>query len=419
MTTDKKVVSDDLDKWASHSYHCGSWPTAIDTKQYQEDWVSFEGDLLANTKHHASADLVKKMFVPVSIKLVGGQKTFGFVLETGAHLLQETGSVALVTPLIRQSEMTIEDVDLKVALSPHKYGKLVRIEDYNLAADDDDFWHLPFKGTSGLISRQLQSCLIQSGNDVTLCLKVEVYGRSQGEDPQADANVALPVGRRSFNIVNQQFKDVSQLMIGCVRWNVLVTLAVSLTSGKVIVGPHNPSFKPHRKSHLWLKRGAERDMHNNLVRRTRSNFDNMATYRLHAAIHPHFNRSHTRPVTLSDLWSFKAKNAWSGVKLAAFIFNNLYDASEPLLKSEVQDYLSMIQLDKGDNVVDEECDHGIRSNLIRFAKCMRDQETRPVSLTLDKELRCMADHVRSEITKINQTIVSAHVRYTIDMMLQD
>ncbi|KAF9429859.1 hypothetical protein BGZ94_009187 [Podila epigama] len=278
--------------------------------------------------------MAKTMFVPISIKLSGDASTFGFVFKSGAHLFNKNGAISLVSTLMSEADATIEDVDLKMALFPHPYGKLVDIKEYAIADNKDDFWHLPFKGSSGRISRKLQGCLIQSGTDVLLCLEVEIYGRSQAEDPQADADVALPTSR-PFIIVNQQFKEATQLMIGTTRWNALITLAVVLTTGRVIVGPNNPSFKPHRNSSLWLKIDGEKDNHNNLFRHTRTNFDNIVTFGAHAAIDPRFNRSQTRPATLSDLWSFKAgKNGWTGVKLAAYIFYILYDAAEPLMKTK-------------------------------------------------------------------------------------
>ncbi|KAF9987483.1 hypothetical protein BGZ79_005210, partial [Entomortierella chlamydospora] len=129
-------------------------------------------------------------------------------------------------------------------------------------------------------------------------------------------------------------------------------------------------------------------MHSNLVRQTRSNFDNITTFGLHAAIHPRLNRTHTRPVTLFDLWSFKARNnGWSGIKLAAYIIYNLYEASEPLLKSKVQEYLTMIRGDKDGNVDDDDSNSGIGSSLTRLVKVMKDQEARPVSLAVNRELK--------------------------------
>ncbi|KAF9578133.1 hypothetical protein BGW38_006226 [Lunasporangiospora selenospora] len=404
----------DIKTWSKHSYTCKSWPEVPKTDII--DWTSFDDGLLDCTKHSPSAEFIKKMLVPTSIKLPGRIQTFGFIFESGVKHLQESHGLALIEPLVKQSD-SITDDDLKIALSYHKYGNLIKDVDYMLADDTDDFWHLPFKGQSEYISRRLQSCIIQSGKDIILCLKIEVYGRSQGEDPQADSNVALP-GSRPFNVVNEQFLDVSQLMIGSIRWNALVTLSTVLTSGTVVVGPHNPFFKPHRHSRLWLKKGADRDLHNNLVRHTRSNFNSIISYGLHAAIHPSFNRSQSRPITLSDLWSFKANTRWSGIKIVAYIFHNLFDASEPLYKSTIQKYLNLlndrqVKTDDGAEV------SGIIGSLIGLVKIMRDSETRPVSLEFDRYLRLLADQAQSEITRLNRSLIMTEVQLTIDRLLRD
>ncbi|KAF9113127.1 hypothetical protein BGX30_007045 [Mortierella sp. GBA39] len=86
--------------------------------------------------------------------------------------------------------------------------------------------------------KETSSLLIQSGADVLLCLKVEVYGRRKSEDPHS-LDLAIP-DVRSFKVVNEEHDSTRQVMIGTARWNALVTLAVVVTSGQVVVGPHNP-----------------------------------------------------------------------------------------------------------------------------------------------------------------------------------
>jgi len=234
------------------------------------------------------------------------------------------GTAALVNPLKRRTEEEICDEDLSLCLRPHKFGQMVAVEDYEPLLDDDAFTYMPFRDQSETIARKLQGCIIQSGNDVLLCLKVEVYGRSPDEDPQAVADLVTP-DVRSFKIVNEMFEGANQLMIGTSTWNALITMAVILNNGEVIVGPNNVSFYPHAASHLWLRKGREKFLHNNLQRQTRSHFDNETTYMDHAAIHPRFLRFNTQPVTLATLWNFKHDSkGWSGVKLVALIFNAIY-----------------------------------------------------------------------------------------------
>ncbi|KAF9540168.1 hypothetical protein EC957_004607 [Mortierella hygrophila] len=362
--------------------------------------------------HFASAQYAKDMFVAVDMKTMGGDTLFGFVLPSSAHLLGE-GKVAFVSPLKHRLEETPEDKDLQLALKPHKYGLLVNVEDYELLEDDDPFCYMPFKGHSELITRKLQGCLIQSGYDVVMCLKVEVFGRSPDEDPHSVASLVSP-DVRSFKVINEMNEGANQLMIGTVRWNVLVTMSVVLTSGKIVVGPNNTTFFPHKASHVWLKKGGEKAMFNNVERQTRSHFDDDITYRKHACVHPRFLKFNTMPVTLATLWAFKkASRGWSGLKLAAFVFYKLYsDDGVVLLKSEVEKYLKEVRPKK------DEDDCGILGNLQRLMHVMRDEETRPVTEEVNKELKSLANSIQKEQTKLNLGIVTAEVERVIDGILK-
>ncbi|KAK3839984.1 MAG: hypothetical protein J3R72DRAFT_447120 [Linnemannia gamsii] len=396
----------DVQALADHCHHCEAWPLAVVRKE--DDMRKFDQELVKNTMHFASAQYAKDMFVAVDMKTAGGDTMFGFVLTSSAHLLGE-GKVAFVSPLKHRLEETLEDKDLQLALKPHKYGLLVNVKDYELLEDNDPFCCMPFSGHSELITRKLQGCLIQSGYDVIMCLKVEVYGRSPEEDPHGVASLVSP-DVRSFKVVNEMNEGASQLMIGTVRWNVLVTMSVVLTSGKIIVGPHNTAFNPHKASHVWLKKGGEKEMFNNVVRQTRSHFDDDITYKKHACVHPRFLKFNTMPVTLATLWAFKTTaRGWSGLKLAAFVFHKLYsDYGVVLLKSDVEKYLREVRPKK------DEDDGGILANLNRLVHVMRVKETRPVMEEVNKELKCLANSIQKEQTKLNLGIVTAEVQKVID-----
>ncbi|KAF9303310.1 hypothetical protein BGZ74_003999 [Mortierella antarctica] len=266
----------------------------------------------------------------------------------------------MVSPLKRRLEETITDGDLKLALKTHKYGLLVNVEDYELLEDDDPFCYMPFSGRSELVARKLEGCLIQSGTDIILCLKVEVYGRSPDEDP------------RGIN------EGASQLMIGTVRWNALVTMAVVLTSGKIVVGPNNTIFNPHAASHVWLKKGGGKDI---------------------------------------DIGNFvgiqEGSKRMVSIKLAAFIFHKLYSESGVALKSQVEGYLQEIRPKKGDDD-----DRGIHSNLKRLVQAMDEEEKPPVSSEVGKELKDLAGRVQKEQTKLNLTIVATEVEKVIEGVLK-
>ncbi|KAG0226341.1 hypothetical protein BGW42_003748 [Actinomortierella wolfii] len=400
---------------ASHSYLCHNWPVV--RIQQEERKKKLRMELLNFTKHRTTADFVMQMFKPVAVTFSGGSELFGFIMDRQG-VLKDDGKVGLVSALECTKVEDVDEVELAFALKPFKLGKLVNVEEYELAGDNDGIWYLPFSKHSGYLSRKLQSCLIQSGHDVLLCLKVEVYGRSSVEDPHADYDVAFP-DVKPFKIVNQTFEETtSQLMIGSVSWNALVTMAVVLTSGKIVVGPHNPVFHPHRNSRLWIKKGAEIDLSNNVVRQTRTNFDNEITFGKHAAVHPRFITFKAKPVTLADLWFFKSQtNGWTGVKLAAYVFFNLYAEKGEVLKSEVAERLQMIRRDKNDDNGIVDSDRGILSNLKRLVDLMEEKECRPVSAKVERELRGLAENARKEIANINKRIVEVQVQRILDCML--
>jgi len=271
---------------------------------------------------------------------------------------------------------------------------------------------MPYSDNSELISNKLHSSLIQSGNDVILCLKVETFGRSPDEDPHSVPNLVSP-DVRAFKVANEMNEGTSKLMLGAVRWSSLVTMSVVLTSGKIVVGPHHTSFHPHAGSHVWIKKGSERDMYNNFVRQTRSHFDSNISYLKHAGVHPRFLGYNTMPVTLSTLWSFKATTrGWSGVKLAAFVFNKLYSAGGMIMKSEVEEHLKEVRPEK------DEDGSGIVTVLRRLVDAMRDEETRPVSDAVNKELKSLADKVQKEQARLDLTIVIPEVGRVIDGILK-
>lgn len=66
------------------------------------------------------------------------------------------------------------DTKLDVALESHRYGRLVRIEDYQHLDNADPVWHKPSPDNGELLARMLEGLLIHSGYDVLLALKVEV-----------------------------------------------------------------------------------------------------------------------------------------------------------------------------------------------------------------------------------------------------
>ncbi|KAF9952959.1 hypothetical protein BGZ72_005802 [Mortierella alpina] len=190
----------------------------------------------------------------------------------------------------------IEDLELKIALKAHAFSSLVNVESYEPLEEDDPLCCMPFSEHNKLLARKLMGLLIQSGDAVLLCLKVEV--------------------------VSQLHESTSKVKVGTVRWNALVTMAVVVTNGKLVVGPHNTEFHPHPASHVWLRKDGGKDMFNNVERQT---------------------------LTLKSLWEFKATLAWSGIKVASFVllFHQLFTCGK-ISKSDVTGNLQKLKADNNE-----------------------------------------------------------------------
>ncbi|KAF9203057.1 hypothetical protein BGZ59_001836 [Podila verticillata] len=208
----------DAEALSSHIWQCVFWPE--DLKSQQEGLREFEAQLIENIKHMATARYAQDLFEPVELRLEGGDKVFGLLLTGGVKRLGD-GAMAYVRPLKHRLDDEIEDTELKLALRSHTYCSLVDVEKYRALEDDDPICTMPFSEHSKQLARNLARLLIQSGDEVLLCLKVEVYGHCKSKDPHS-LDLALP-DDKSFKVVNQLHDGTHKVMIGTVRWNALVT----------------------------------------------------------------------------------------------------------------------------------------------------------------------------------------------------
>ncbi|KAF9426514.1 hypothetical protein BGZ94_006413 [Podila epigama] len=100
-----------------------------------------------------------------------------------------------------------------------------------------------------------EGALIQSGHENLYALKVEIYGTTDFEDPQSQ-DLVKPRGKRAFTIVNVCHDQIHKVKIGAIKRCLLVTMAVLLDDGTVIVGPDNKLFHPSTKSFVTIKKTA-------------------------------------------------------------------------------------------------------------------------------------------------------------------
>ncbi|KAF9139414.1 hypothetical protein BGX30_007982, partial [Mortierella sp. GBA39] len=361
----------------------------------------FDKELIRVTRNPAAAWYMGQMFEKAELRLDNGETKLAYILSHGSKRLL-SGTKAHVHIAKRRAPEVVENTKSDVAIESHAYGRLVCFEDYKLLENDDPLWHLPFRGNGELLATMFEGMLIQSGGDTLLAYKVEVYGRADREDPHSQ-EIARPEGMHDFKVENVRHDQTGKVMVGTIKWCVLVTLAVMVTDGTVVVGPDNKFFHPKATSRVWIKKmsyGLSNTTrpYNTMARQLRSKFDNEATFEPYSAVHPLLNHYTTMPVTLRTLYEFKVKNGWSGVKVAAFVFDQLY-TERKIVRTEVQKHVKeALSGRKG-----KSCE-SLRI-VERMIQVMADEEAVPVSKPVNKCLAELAGTLSGEITSLNNTDV--------------
>ncbi|KAG0309347.1 hypothetical protein BGZ97_013109 [Linnemannia gamsii] len=201
-------------------------------------------------------------------------------------------------------------------------------------------------------------------------------------------------------------------MIGTVKWNVLVTLAVILTNGTVIVGPNNNFFHPHLDSRVWIRKNKKTCRFNIMERQVRSKFDVKPSFGNFAAVNPLLNDFRTLPVTLKTLYEFKTDNAWTGLKVGAFVFHQLYNGQHKINKAEA--WSRMEEALK--RCKDKPC--RILDIVEQILNVMAEEEGAPVSKEANKHLTELASKLSSEIWTLNKDKVLPAIVKRFDEILR-
>ncbi|KAF9541497.1 hypothetical protein EC957_002994 [Mortierella hygrophila] len=116
------------------------------------------------------------------------------------------------------------------------------------------------------------------------------------------------------------------------------------------------------------------------------------------------------PVTLKTLYGFKIKNAWSGVKVAAFVFHQMY-TKRKIVKAEVQMHVEeALSGRKG-----KPCES--LKIVERLIQVMAEEEAVPVSKSVNKCLTELAGNLSGKITNLNNTDVKDAVVKKIKSMI--
>ncbi|KAG0241403.1 hypothetical protein BGW41_005974 [Actinomortierella wolfii] len=381
-------------------------PNKSGDDQVQEE---IERELIRATRHPATAECMVRMFDTAELRHDTGETSLALFI-TRPSKRTRIGSKAYIRVVERPAPKVARDIKLDAVLGSHAYGRLVNLSEYRRLEDKDTLWHLPFPGNGERLATTFQEMIIQSGDNALLAYKVEAYGTADYEDPHAQ-EVVRPEGKNAFKVENVYHDQTHKVMVGTTKWCVLVTLAVILTDGTVVVGPDNNFFHPKEQSHIWIKKDPEQGFYNVMARQLRSKFYEEATFGLYAAVNPLFNHHTTMPVTLRTLFGFKYKNkTWSGVKIAAFIFHQLY-TDRKIVKSKIQGYVDEALSARSGEL----CMH--LKIIQQMLSEMADEEVYPVSMPVNKYLTELAGNLSGEITHLNNTVVKEAVIKRVKSML--
>ncbi|KAG0022430.1 hypothetical protein BGZ80_000269 [Entomortierella chlamydospora] len=391
-----------------HSESCEVWEQ--DTDDDVDIMRGFDEELVCVIGNMTGVQYMKTLFEPVELRYKNGEKSFGLRFP-GVNKRVQDGSMTFVRPIKRRNSPAIVDIALETALKRHSYGGLVCSDDYRLSENGDEMWHMGFAGNGEFLATSLEGLLLQSGDMVLFVNKVEVFGRILSEDPHR-LDVARPIGKRSFIVVNEWHDEAHKVMIGTVKWNALVTLAVILTNGTVIVGPDNKFFYPHVDSRVWIRKDKKTRLSNTMERQVRSKFDVKSTFGNFAAVNPLLNDFRTLPVTLKTLYEFKTDNAWSGLKVGAFVFHQLYNGQHKIIKAEVQSCME----EALKQFKDKPCK--ILDIVGQLLNVMAEEEGAPVSKEVNKHLIELVPKLSSEIWTLNKDKVLPAIMKRIDEILR-
>ncbi|KAF9980544.1 hypothetical protein BGZ65_004963 [Modicella reniformis] len=374
-------------------------------KRLQEQLVSVTG--IVNT-----AEFMLSFTEPIALTLKNGETENVLALPGGTKRLSQDGTVSF-KPVKRRADKgsEIQDGELRSALAAHAFGGLVDESNYQLL--DEDLCDRTFREDGKHIAKRLGGAIIQSGTSVLLALKVEVYGRTPSEDPHQQDVVFPALGT---HVVESLLHDgATKILIGTQTWTALVTSAVILTSGAVVVGPNNTVFNPHPRSKVWILKDSRRNP--TIERQTRSEFDSAISLGSYAGVFVSFQAHKFLPVTLKTLWDYLVSKKWSGIKLVAYVFYQLHH-NRRLEKIEIESKIEEVKSIKNKTQSDPKILKDVKDLVLAFEEC--DYVAFPVPRNVSNCLRILAEHTTGAITSLNKDSVASeiekHIRRVLNKM---
>ncbi|KAF9168958.1 hypothetical protein BGX21_002323 [Mortierella sp. AD011] len=350
--------------------------------------------------YECTAKLLLDLTVPLGVKLQNGDILKVLALPGEAKKLMADPIVS-VWPLKRQ---TASEAELRHLIQARELRDLVDRDLSQYEYLSDDLCQRTFHKDGQEIAQKLAGALIQTETQVMLVLKVELFGRTQSEDPHSH-DLALPAGGL-YVVEATTYEDTRRILVGTATWSALVTSAIILTTDDVIVGPDNTTFQTNRKSVVWVRKDWSK---NSVVERHLLSKYHMAiTIESFAGVFFLFMGYECQPVTVKTLWSHYINKEQDGTRAIARIFYEFY-RKEGLSIAKVK---SVLRKTKNADIGDPHVISGMKS----LIKAMGDQDRKhviKVNPSMNECLESFAKDVQETIATLNQDCVRKEIEARI------
>ncbi|KAF9944837.1 hypothetical protein BGZ72_001915 [Mortierella alpina] len=367
-----------------------------------ESLQTLRSSLISYTGSIHTAEYFMNMACPIVLTMEDGKKVT--VLGVPGIAEQLVGRVVSADVMKLTGEENKAAITLSQALMSHRYGGIVldQLSSYNQLGGED--CQKRFSEAS-VVAKLLAGCLIHSGANVALALKVEIYGRSRTDDPH-EQPLAFPLlGDYTVESVNHD--GATKLMIGTDTWLALVTSCVVLTTGEIIIGPHNTQFRPSKSTTIWVN--TSNMARNGLTERhLRSKFHQDTTFHEYAGIYSRFRNPACLPVTLKTLYDHYLMRRSSGIKETAQIFSRVY--REKMIPTV------LMEIPVENTRISTELQH-----LQQMVSETRTNSDMPMAISepISSQLRVLAALLTNTITAFNHSDVRNAVLQRIEVLLAE
>ncbi|KAG0256276.1 hypothetical protein BG011_004644 [Mortierella polycephala] len=400
---------DEIDKHLDEHEMLIAKTTPEPEKNTQEDADALKlmkTELTIITKNTDITDYILKLMVPCVAEHSNGESSTVLLTLAGAkrHLEDPITSLRLIKRR-PESAFDMDYAELGAALTSHRFGELVDIEQYQpikqtlFLSDFQTHWED--------IAKTLAGSLLQSGSKVILIIKAEVYGRIP-EDDVHGLDMVKPIWEPKVVTVFRRGNS-RRLLIGTLRWSALVTASIDLTSGDISIGTTNISTPFTDEIRIWTRK--DYALNPLTERQVLSKFHHDITLAKRAAIYFLFADWICYPVTIYRLLEYYYDKEMTGTKAVAVLFNQLLKA-KTLRKDLLKELLNDLEGHEDRSVA-----RTLRALLRLFGS---DEQERGLKddEKMSMLLRALADGVRGTLEALDEEKVKAAIKARSELLLR-